>query len=93
MWEGSGIISFDIKKMIVEPVHFGAFLLAKNGIKNCTPAIPAISLAQLFACFRCSHANALFLFLTPPINKQIPIAMFGKFQVVEFSVFIDPDPL
>ena len=66
-------------------LYFGACLFAKNGIKNCIPTITSISVAQLSACFLCSHANPLFLFLIPPINKQIQIAMFGKFQVCQFS--------
>ena len=33
---GSGIISWGIRNMILEPLHFGAFLLSKNGVNNCT---------------------------------------------------------
>ena len=32
----SGIISWGIRKMILEPLHFGAFLLSKNKVNNCT---------------------------------------------------------
>ena len=54
-------------KIILEPLHFGAFLLSKKGIKNCIQAKPTISQAQLSACFLCSHASPLFLF--HPISK------------------------
>ena len=63
--------------MILEPLHFGAFLLSKKGIKNCIQAKPTISQARLPACFLCSHANPLFLF--HPISKPP--------QLIE----IDPD--
>ena len=65
---------------------FWAFLLSKKGIKNCIQGKTTISQAQLSACFLCSHANPLFLFLTPPINKQTQIVMFGNFKLVS-SIF------
>ena len=59
-------------KIILEPLHFGAFLLSKKGIKNCIQAKPTISQAQLTACLLCSHANPLFLLLTSQIIKIDP---------------------
>ena len=56
---------------------FWAFLLSKKGIKNCIQGKTTISQAQLSACF---------LFLTPPINKQTQIVMFGNFRLVS-SIF------
>jgi len=62
---------------------FWAFLLSKKGIKNCIQGKTTISQAQLSACFLCSHANPLFLFLTPLMNKNRSRLSFpGNFRLV-----------
>ena len=64
---------------------FWSLSVVKKRNQKLHPRKNPISQAQLSACFLCSHANPLFVFPTFPINKQIQIVMFGKFQVGQFD--------
>ena len=64
---------------------FWSLSVVKKRNQKLHPRKKTISQAQLSACFLCSHANPLFVFPTFPINKQIQIVMFGKFQVGQFD--------
>jgi hypothetical protein len=70
---------------------FWSLSVVKKRIKNCIQAKSTISQAQLSACFFCSHANPLSLFLTPKFLKIDPNCHFR--EISGWSVWSSIDRL